>query len=160
MPVVLNEKYLSGFVKEKEYAEIFPLLKAAQQQIEQKSGAGSDFLGWLDLPKIKDKEEYTRVKSAAAKIRAGCDVLVVIGIGGSYLGARSAIEFVKSNQYNLLEKPQILFAGNTISGHALEEILTLCEGKSVMVNVISKSGTTTEPAIAFRVFKKLLEELY
>ena len=160
MAVAFCESYLSGFVKEKEYAEIFPLLQVAHGQLARGDGAGCDFLGWEGLPGVPDREEYARVKAAAARIREGCEVLVVIGIGGSYLGARSAIEFVKGHNYNLLEKPQIFFAGNTISGRALEELLTLCEGKSVMVNVISKSGTTTEPAIAFRVFKKWMEERY
>ena len=127
-----------------------------------KSGAGSDFLGWLDLPVDYDKEEFARIKTAAAKIQKSCDVLVVIGIGGSYLGARAAIEFVKSPVYNNLKKdtPDVYFSGNSISASALADLLRICEGRDVCINVISKSGTTTEPAITFRIFRELLEKKY
>ncbi|MBR6676718.1 MAG: glucose-6-phosphate isomerase, partial [Clostridia bacterium] len=124
--------------------------------------AGNDFLGWVDLPVNYDKEEFARIKVAAEKIKKMCDVFVVIGIGGSYLGARAAIEFVKSPLYNNLKKdtPDVYFAGNSISSSALSDILKLCEGKDVCINVISKSGTTTEPAVTFRIFRELLEKKY
>ena len=121
-----------------------------------------DFLGRVDLPVDYDKEEFARIKAAAEKIKKTCDILVVIGIGGSYLGARAAIEFVKSPNYNALKKdtPEIWFAGNNICSSALSELLQVCEGKDICVNVISKSGTTTEPAVAFRIFRELLEKKY
>ena len=135
---------------------------AAYNTLVSRSGAGNDFLGWLDLPVNYDKEEFARIKLAAEKIKKSCDILVVIGIGGSYLGARAAIEFIKSPLYNTLKKdtPDIYFAGNNISPTALTELLSICEGRDICVNVISKSGTTTEPAVAFRVFKALLTEKY
>ena len=119
-------------------------------------------MGWVNLPFDYDKEEFTRIKLAAEKIKNDTDVLIVIGIGGSYLGARAAIEFLKGPYYNNLrgDAPEIYFVGNNISGAYLDDMLKLCEGKRVSVNIISKSGTTTEPAIAFRVFRKLLEERY
>lgn len=162
MSVKLNEKYLSGFVSETEEEKISHLTEAAYSLVKSGKGAGSDFLGWVDLPVNYDKEEFARIKEAAAKIQKTCDVFVVIGIGGSYLGARAAIEFVKSPLYNNLSKdtPEIYFAGNTISSSALSDILRLCEGKDVCVNVISKSGTTTEPAVTFRIFRELLEKKY
>ena len=137
-------------------------LEAARKTVMDKSGAGSDFLGWLDLPVDYDKEEFARIKAAAAKIQKSCDVLVVIGIGGSYLGARAAIEFVKSPVYNNLKKdtPDVYFSGNSISASALADLLRICEGRDVCINVISKSGTTTEPAITFRIFRELLEKKY
>lgn len=127
-----------------------------------KTGMGNDFLGWVDLPTQYDKEEFARIKAAAKKIQGNSDVFVVIGIGGSYLGARAAIEFLKSEKYNDLRKdtPAIYFAGNSISSTALAELVAICEGKDVSINMISKSGTTTEPAIAFRVFRELLEKKY
>ena len=130
--------------------------------ISEKTGQGNDFLGWVKLPEDYDKKEFERIKLAAKKIQAQSQVLIVIGIGGSYLGARAAIEFVKSHNYNLLKKetPEIYFVGNSISSSYLNEIISLCEGKDISVNIISKSGTTTEPAVAFRIFKKLLEDKY
>lgn len=162
MSVKLNEKYLSGFVSETEIDKISHVTEAAFSLVKSGKGAGSDFLGWTDLPVNYDKEEFARIKEAAAKIQKKCDVFVVIGIGGSYLGARAAIEFVKSPLYNNLAKdtPEIYFAGNTISSSALSDVLRLCEGKDVCVNVISKSGTTTEPAVTFRIFRELLEKKY
>ena len=160
MSVKLNTRYLEGFVTEKEAAEIAPEVNKAVELLNSRTGLGNDFLGWIDLPVDYDKEEFARIKSAAEKIRNDSEVLVVIGIGGSYLGARAAIEFCKSQNRNLLEKPQIIFAGNTLSSSALAEAVKLCEGKDFSVNVISKSGTTTEPTIAFRVFKDLLEKKY
>ena len=160
MSVKLNTRYLEGFVTENEAAEIAPEVNKAVELLNSRTGLGNDFLGWIDLPVDYDKEEFARIKSAAEKIRNDSEVLVVIGIGGSYLGARAAIEFCKSQNRNLSEKPQIIFAGNTLSSSALAEAVKLCEGKDFSVNVISKSGTTTEPTIAFRVFKDLLEKKY
>ncbi len=162
MELKLNEKFLDGFIGENEMAAIAPQAECAFETVMRHSGPGADFLGWLDLPLNYDKEEYARVKSAAARIRTMCDVLVVIGIGGSYLGARAAIEFVASPQYNALAKdtPKIYFTGNSISASAMRELLALCEGKDICVNVVSKSGTTTEPAVAFRIFRALLEKKY
>ena len=160
MSVKLNTRYLEGFVDENDVKAIAPEVSAAVDLLNSRTGAGNDFLGWLDLPVDYDKEEFERIKKAAEKIRSDSDVLVVIGIGGSYLGARAAIEFCKSQNRNLFEKPQIIFAGNTLSSAALAEAVALCEGKDFSVNEISKSGTTTEPTIAFRVFKDLLEKKY
>ena len=162
MTVKLNATYALPFVNEGELAAIKPEIEAAHKRLLDGSGEGSDFLGWIDLPNNYDKEEFARIKLAAEKIKKSCDILVVIGIGGSYLGARAAIEFVKSPLYNNLKKdtPDIYFAGNNISTTALTELLSICEGKDICVNVISKSGTTTEPAIAFRVFKSLLVDKY
>ena len=160
MAVSINTRYISDLVSERELLALQPQVTLAHDMLHNGTGLGSDFLGWLDLPVNYDKEEFARIQAAVARIQADSDVLVVIGIGGSYLGARAAIEFLKSNNYNLKKKdtPSIFFAGNSISGTQLSELLELCEGKRVSVNVISKSGTTTEPAIAFRVFRKYLEE--
>ena len=162
MAIKLNDKYVSSFIGAHEYANMQVQIDTAAKMLRQKSGAGNDFLGWVDLPDNYDKEEFARIKTAAKKIQDSCDVLIVIGIGGSYLGARAVIEFLKSPLYNNLKKntPDIYFAGNSISAGALNEVLALCEGRDVCVNVISKSGTTTEPAVAFRVFRTLLEEKY
>lgn len=137
----------------------------AHEMLHEKTGAGNDFLGWIDLPVDYDHEEFDRIKKAAEKIKADSDVLIVIGIGGSYLGARACIEALTHTFYNSLSKeqrklPQVFFVGNNISGTYLRSLLDVCEGKEVSVNVISKSGTTTEPAIAFRVFKKYMEDKY
>lgn len=123
-----------------------------------KEGLGNDFLGWLDLPNCYDKEEFLRIKKAALKVRANSDVLVVVGIGGSYLGARSAIEMLKG--YFRKNDVEIIFAGNQMSSTYLSELLAYLNDKDFSINVISKSGTTTEPAIAFRALKKLAEEKY
>lgn len=162
MAVKLNCKHISDFVSENEFKAISSQIAAAHDTLHNKTGLGSDFLGWLDLPTNYDKQEFARIKAAAEKIKADTDVFIVIGIGGSYLGARAAIEFLKSPNYNLLCKdtPQIFFTGNSISSTSLNEIVTLCEGKRVSVNMISKSGTTTEPAIAFRVLRGMLEKRY
>ena len=162
MAIKLNDKYVSSFVGAHEYERIQAQVNSADQMLRTKSGPGSNFLGWIDLPVNYDKDEFARIKAAAAKIQKNCDVLVVIGIGGSYLGARAVIEYLKSPLYNTLKKdtPDVYFAGNCISADALNELLAICEGKDVCVNVISKSGTTTEPAIAFRVFRALLEKKY
>ena len=162
MATTLNTKHLSSFVREDEIQALLPQVEAAHRTIHERSGLGNDFLGWLDLPVDYDKEEFARIKAAAKKIQETADVLVVIGIGGSYLGARAAIELLRTPMDNLLPRytPVIYFAGNSISPTYLNTILKLCEGKRVAVNVISKSGTTTEPALAFRVFRKLLVERY
>ena len=159
MAVTLNDKHLREFVSNDEYTSIVPQIKAAHDLLHNKTGLGNDFVGWVDLPVKYDKDEFARIKKAAEKIRQDTDVFIVIGIGGSYLGARAAIEFLKSPNYNVLPKntPDIYFTGNSISSTALAELLQICEGKNVSINMISKSGTTTEPAIAFR---ELLEKKY
>lgn len=140
-------------------------VKLAHDMLHEKTGAGNDFLGWIDLPITYDKQEFKRIQEAAEKIKKDSDILIVIGIGGSYLGARACIEALTHTFYNSLSKeqrnlPQVFFVGNNISGTYLKHLLDVCEGKEVSVNVISKSGTTTEPAIAFRVFKKYMEGKY
>ena len=162
MALRFNNGYAKDFLRENDIKGLEPFVLSAHEKLESKTGLGNDFLGWLDLPANYDKEEFARIKKAAEKIKKDTDVLVVIGIGGSYLGARAAIEFLKGPQYNNLKKdtPDVYFAGNSISGSALADLLELCEGKRVSVNIISKSGTTTEPAVAFRVFRKMLEERY
>ncbi|MBO5653519.1 MAG: glucose-6-phosphate isomerase [Clostridia bacterium] len=158
----LNETFAKQFVTDGEMEQVYADVKRAYGVLASREGAGNDFLGWVDLPENYDKEEFDRILVAAEKIKKSCDVLVVIGIGGSYLGARAVIEFVKSPLYNNMKKdtPDVYFAGNSISAAALTELLSICEGKDICVNVISKSGTTTEPAVAFRVFRSLLEEKY
>ncbi|MEG2435735.1 MAG: glucose-6-phosphate isomerase [Ruthenibacterium sp.] len=162
MSVKMNSKHLSKYVAETEFASAFPQVKLAHDLLETKQGPGSDFLGWVDLPVDYDKEEFARIKKAAVKIQGDSDILIVIGIGGSYLGARAAIEALKGTLYNSTCKktPQIFYVGNSISSTYLMDVLAICEGKDVSVNIISKSGTTTEPAVAFRVFKELLEKKY
>ena len=162
MSLTLNEKFLQGFVDAHEIAALAPHIRTAHETVLNRTGAGADFLGWLDLPVNYDKEEFARIKAAAARVKKMCDILVVIGIGGSYLGARAAIEFVTSPLSNTLAKdtPAVYFAGNTISPSALNDLLKICEGKDICVNVISKSGTTTEPAVTFRIFRELLEKKY
>lgn len=160
MFVKLNTKHLAGFVREEEFDNIWSQVELAHRTLHEHSGAGSDFLGWVDLPANYDKAEFARIQAAAAKIQSDSDVLIVIGIGGSYLGARAAIEAMTSPFYNdtAKETPKIYFCGNNISSSYLQTLLRLCEGKRVSVNIISKSGTTTEPAVAFRVFKDYLEK--
>lgn len=163
MALTLNTKFLGDAVSQNDLDNIASEVLNAQKILNERSGAGNDFLGWVDLPVDYDKEEFARIKKAAEKIQNSCDVFIVIGIGGSYLGARAAIEFVKSPMYNNISNkktPDIYFAGNSISPAALADLLKICEGKDVCVNVVSKSGTTTEPAIAFRVFRNLLESKY
>ena len=162
MAVSLNTKYAQGFVAPHELSAIAPQVRAAHEMLHGKTGLGSDFLGWVDLPADYDREEFARIEKAAAWIKENADILIVIGIGGSYLGARAAIELLRSPMYNNLKKdtPDIYFAGNTISPSYLQELLSICEGKDIAVNVISKSGTTTEPALAFRVFRAMLEKKY
>ena len=162
MSITLNTKYLQNFIAPHELEAVKASAELAAKTVADRSGSGNDFLGWVDLPVDYDKEEFARIKAAAEKIRKNSDVLVVIGIGGSYLGARAAIEFLKSPLYNNLKKdtPEIYYAGNNISPTYLNEIISLCEGRDFSVNVISKSGTTTEPALAFRVFREMVEKKY
>ncbi|MEK3725812.1 glucose-6-phosphate isomerase [Paenibacillus sp. FSL H8-0034] len=154
-----------SFIQQHEIDYLADPIRLAHDQLHNKSGAGSDYLGWIDLPVDYDKEEFARIQQAAKKIQSDSDALVVIGIGGSYLGARAAIEMLSHSFYNLLPKdkrktPEIYFVGNNISSTYVTHLLQLLEGKDVSVNVISKSGTTTEPAIAFRIFRELLENKY
>lgn len=162
MSVKVSDKYLKGFVTSEEINAIIPELEKAHEKIINKTGAGNDFLGWHSLPFDYDKEEFERIKKAAKRIQSDSEVLIVIGIGGSYLGARAAIEYIKSPLYNNLKKdtPDIYFAGNTISSASLAELVDIVKDRDFSVNVISKSGTTTEPAVAFRMFRGLLEEKY
>lgn len=153
------------FFGERELDYLKQQVKLAHEMIHNKTGAGNDFLGWIDLPTDYDKEEFARIKKAAEKIQSDSDVLVVIGIGGSYLGARAAIEMLNHSFYNILDKedrktPQVFFVGNSISAPYLNDLMEVIKDKDVSVNVISKSGTTTEPAIAFRIFRKFLEDKY
>lgn len=153
------------FIKEHELTYLQDAVKVAHHSLHEQTGTGNEFLGWMDLPVNYDKEEFSRIKKAAAKIISDSDVLLVIGIGGSYLGARAAIEMLNHSFSNLLSKekrrtPQIIFAGQNISATYMRDIMDLLDGKDFSINVISKSGTTTEPAIAFRIFRKLLEEKY
>lgn len=162
MSLKFNSKYSESIVSPADIEAIAPKAVMAMDTLMSKTGEGNDFLGWIDLPTNYDKEEFDRIKKSAEYIKKNADVLIVIGIGGSYLGARAVIEAVKSYNYNLLAKdtPQIYFIGNSISPSSLNEIVSLCDGKDVCVNVISKSGTTTEPAIAFRVFRELINSRY
>lgn len=162
MALKLECGYLKGFIGEHEYAAMASQVENAHALLASGKGPGNDFLGWVDLPTNYDKEEFARIKAAAERIKKNTDVFIVIGIGGSYLGARAAIEFLKSEHYNALKKdtPDIYFTGNSISSTALAELVEICEGKDISINMISKSGTTTEPAIAFRVFREILEKKY
>ena len=159
MSVKYNGKHLAKFIRPEEYDTIFPQVELAHQQLESRSGAGNDFLGWLDLPVNYDKEEFARIKKCAEKIKKDTDVFIVIGIGGSYLGARAVVEAVKGLYHNDTEDGlKIYFCGNTISPTYLNDIIKVTKGKRFSINVISKSGTTTETALAFRVLRKLLED--
>lgn len=160
---MINLKYSHiKSIKDTDLNDLKPLLAIADSKIRNKNGEGAEFTGWIDLPVNYDKEEFAHIKAAASRIRANSDVLLVIGIGGSYLGTRAAIEFLYSSYYNQVKKdsPEIYFIGNSFSGDELKQVLALCEGKRVSVNVVSKSGTTTESAIAFRFIKNYLENRY
>ncbi|WP_394239587.1 glucose-6-phosphate isomerase [Niallia oryzisoli] len=153
------------FFGEHEITYLQDAVKVAHHSLHEKTGAGSDYTGWIDLPIDYDKDEFARIQKAAEKIKNDSDVLLVIGIGGSYLGARAAIEALHHSFYNALPKekrktPQVIFIGNNISSSYMKDVMDLLEGKDFSLNVISKSGTTTEPAIALRIFRKLLEEKY
>ncbi|SKA79925.1 glucose-6-phosphate isomerase [Clostridium sp. USBA 49] len=164
-PLSLDLSKIKPFLNESEITNLEPMVREAHNMLHNGTGAGKDFLGWIDLPVNYDKEEFARIKKAAEKIKNNSDVLIVIGIGGSYLGARAAIEMLSHNFYNVLQKgkrktPQIFFVGNNISSTYMADLLEAIEGLDISVNVISKSGTTTEPAIAFRIFKDYLEKKY
>ena len=163
MAMNLKMTGVTGFVNPGELDKMAVLMNAANEVLLSRTGAGSDFLGWLDLPVNYDKEEFARIQAAAKKIQGDSDVLVVIGIGGSYLGARAAIEFCNGQMYNGVRPqgiPEVYFVGNNISSSHLNDVVKVIGARDFSVNIISKSGTTTEPAIAFRIFKKLLEEKY
>ena len=163
MAMNLKMTGVAGFVNPGELDKMAVMMNAANEVLLARTGAGSDFLGWLDLPVNYDKEEFARIQAAAKKIQGDSDVLVVIGIGGSYLGARAAIEFCKGQMYNGVREagiPEVYFVGNNISSAYLNDVVKIIGQRDFSVNIISKSGTTTEPAIAFRIFKKLLEEKY
>jgi len=163
--IQFDYKKAANFVKDHELNQLKDMIQICHEMIHNKTGAGNDFLGWVDLPSNYDKEEFSRIEKAANKIKNDSDVLVVIGIGGSYLGAKAAIDMLNHSFYSVISKekrktPLIIFAGNNISSTYMKEIMDVLEGKDWSINVISKSGTTTEPAIAFRIFRKLLEEKY
>ena len=163
MAMNLKMTGVAGFVEPRELDYMAAMVNAANEVLLSRTGAGSDFLGWLDLPVNYDKEEFARIQKAAKKIQGDSDVLVVIGIGGSYLGARAAIEFCNGQMYNGVRPqgiPEVYFVGNNISSSHLNDVVKVIGARDFSVNIISKSGTTTEPAIAFRIFKKLLEEKY
>lgn len=157
--------YSNSFIDREEIKNMKGFIESSHELLHNKKGPGSDYLGWMNLPSDYDKEEFQRVKDLAKKIQEDSDVLIVIGIGGSYLGARAAIEALNHNFYNSLSKakrktPEIYYLGNNISSNYLLDLLDLIEGKDLSVNVISKSGTTTEPAIAFRIMKEYMEDKY
>ncbi len=165
MMLKVDLKNLKGFVRDHEIDYLDPMVKTAHKMIHDKTGPGNDFLGWVNLPENYDKAEFDQVKKSAEKIRKDSDVLIVIGIGGSYLGSKAAIEMMTHSFYNSLSKekrngPEVYFLGQNISGDYLNHVLEMIEGKDVSVNVISKSGTTTEPAVAFRIMKSYLEKKY
>lgn len=162
MAIRLDLKYADKFISDDQIKALEAETTEAFGKVMTGSGEGSDFLGWRDLPVNYDREEFARIKQSAEFIKKNCDVFIVIGIGGSYLGARAAVEFVKSPLYNSLKKdtPDIYFAGNSISPVQINELLSICEGKDVCLNVISKSGTTAEPALSFRIFRSYVEKRY
>ena len=163
--VTFDYSKAGSFISEEEIGYMKKLTLDAKETLVSKTGAGNDFLGWIDLPVDYDKEEFARIKAAAKKIQSDSDVLLVIGIGGSYLGARAAIEFLSHSFYNVLDKsvrktPEIYFCGNSISSTYLKHLMDVVGDRDFSINMISKSGTTTEPAIAFRVFREMLEKKY
>ena len=163
--VTFDYSKTAGMIHDNEIESMKAIAEAAKEVLLSRSGAGNDFLGWIDLPVDYDKEEFARILTAAEKIRSDSDVLLVIGIGGSYLGARAAIEFLRHNFYNVVSKeirkaPEIYFVGNSISSTYMKHLMDVIGDRDFSINVISKSGTTTEPAIAFRIFKEMLEKKY
>ena len=163
--VTFDYSKTAGFISAEEVKNMKAGVECAKEVLTSRTGAGNDFLGWIDLPVDYDKDEFARIKKAAAKIQSDSDVLLVIGIGGSYLGARAAIEFLTHSFYNVLDKgtrktQQIFFVGNNISSKYIKDLQDVVRDKDFSINIISKSGTTTEPAIAFRVFKEMLIEKY
>ncbi|NLL91551.1 MAG: glucose-6-phosphate isomerase [Ruminococcaceae bacterium] len=160
MSLKLNKTYLEGFISEDEYSGVEEKVKNAVSELEKEIVKKDGFAGWATLPDNYDREEFRRIKEAAKKIRSDSDILVVVGIGGSYLGARAVIELLGGEFVNEGADLKVLYAGNNISGDYLLKIIEMCEGKRLSVNVISKSGVTLEPAVAFRAFKKLMEDRY
>lgn len=163
--IKLNNKLVKNDVKAEELSNLQPFVTVADSMLREKTGAGNDFLGWINLPADHDKDEFARIEQAAAKIQNDSEVLLVIGIGGSYLGAKAVIDYANHSFYNNLSKekrntPEIYFAGQNISATYLKDLEDVIENKDFSINIISKSGTTTEPAIAFRHFKKILIEKY
>lgn len=163
--VTFDYSKAAAFIGENEVESMKKLALDAKEVLVSKSGAGNDFLGWIDLPVNYDKEEFDRIKKAAEKIKGDSEVLLVIGIGGSYLGARAAIEFLRHSFYNVVDKsvrktPEIYFVGNSISSTYIKHLIDVIGDRDFSINMISKSGTTTEPAIAFRVFKEMAEKKY
>ena len=163
--VTFDYSKTAKFINAEEVQSMSRIVGAAKQQLTEKDGLGNDFLGWIDLPVDYDKEEFARIKKAAKKIQEDSEVLLVIGIGGSYLGARAAIEFLRHGFYNNVSKevrktPEIYYVGNSISSSYIQGLVDVIGDRDFSVNMISKSGTTTEPAIAFRVFKEILEKKY
>lgn len=163
--VTFDYSKATPFIKENEVDLMKKLTLDAKELLLSRQGAGNDFLGWIDLPENYDKEEFARIKKAAAKIQSDSEVLLVIGIGGSYLGARAAIEFLRHSFYNVVDKsirktPEIYFVGNSISSTYIKHLMDVIGDRDFSINMISKSGTTTEPAIAFRVFKEMMEKKY
>lgn len=157
--------YMNSFITEDEIQNLEPFIRTSAELLEEKKGPGSDFLGWVDLPSNFDKEEFKRIKLTAEKIQKDSDVLLVIGIGGSYLGTRACIDALSHTFYNNISKderktPEIYYVGNNISSNYLTDLMDVIEGKDISINIISKSGTTTEPAIAFRIFKEYMEKKY
>ena len=157
--------FANSFIVENELNNLKASIELNHNQLHLKTGAGSDFLGWIDLPKNYDDEEFKRIKRAAEKIRDDSDVFIIIGIGGSYLGTRACVEALTHSFYNLVSKngnrtPEIYFVGNNISSTYYIELMDVIKDKDISINVISKSGTTTEPAIAFRIFKEYMENKY
>ena len=156
--ISLETQYTKGFIDAEDWEAIQPRVTEAHEILHSRRGAGNEFLGWLSLPTDYDRHEFDRIKAAAQRIRETSDALIVIGIGGSYLGSRAAVEFLKTSFYNSIEKttPDIHFVGNSLSAFDIQETLRLCSGKRISINVISKSGTTVEPGIAFRIFRDYL----
>ena len=163
MGIKLKLSGIENFIRNEEYAKIQPAVKMASDLLYSGKGAGNDYIGWVDLPNNYDKDEFERIKKAAKKIQSNSEVLIVIGIGGSYLGGRAALEFVNGVNFNKkVHKgiPEVYFVGNSISSDYLSDIIEILGDRDFSINVISKSGTTTEPAIAFRIFKKIIEDKY
>lgn len=162
MTLELHDEYIKDFIDDTELKCYAPLVEAAHQKLHDGTGPGADQRGWMDLPVNYDRQEIERIKTTAKKIQKQADILVVIGVGGSYLGSRAVIELIKSQDYNFTpqDTPQVIFAGNNLSSTKLHSIMQMCEGHELAINVISKSGTTLEPALAFRILRKTLEEKY
>ncbi|MEG1742836.1 MAG: glucose-6-phosphate isomerase [Clostridia bacterium] len=160
--ITFNKNYATKFIDESKVKKLLPLLKSADEKIKNKSGLGNDFVGWIDLPENYDRDEVERIKTASKKIQKNSDIIIVIGIGGSYLGAKAALDFLKTPYYNSIKKdtPDIYFLGNSFSGEELSDVLSLCDKKRISMNVISKSGTTTESSVAFRIIREYLESRY